>query len=716
MKKLILSTALSTVIFLAFASATFADNSTIPVLPQWKSNGVGVIYTNATKVGIATTSPFTALSVVGNIYATGNITCGGTCGGSSTAWATTSSDYWISQRSTTNLPEGSNLYFTNARAVSALAGLYEVPLTFSTGLTRTVNTITVNTSQNISTLSNLTTNGFVKTSGGTGALSIDTNTYLTGNQTITLSGDITGSGTTGITTVLALTVPHIWTASTTFTAGFNSITSTSTNATSTNFFATLASTTNFFGSGLTSCTGSSFLQWTAGLYSCAAVAGSVTSVSNADGTLTISPTTGSVIASLNLAHANYWTALQNFSNASTSQLTATSSVYLATINGSVGIASTSPGSLFSVGNTNGINFTTGTTTFNSTGGIDLSSGCFSVLGTCIFSSISQASAYKQASNYATTAALPANTYVNGTAGVGATLTEVGVGALSVDGASPSVGQRILVKNESTAANNGIYTVTAAGSGIAAYVLTRATDFNTNTDVFPGVATYVISGTANGDDSFVLTSAAPITMGTTALNFTQLANGNLTIPISIANGGTNNTSAYTTGSVIYSNGTLLNQDNSNFFWDGTNHRLGLASTTPTNTLSVGSGIASSSITVAEYDYGKAGNNATSTAATLSPQTANQINWPIGSVATTLTLCNFTPGQHLIVNVQNPNQAAGALTWAVCAGSQLYWPAKTLPSQTTSANGSDIWSFTAVYNYPLATSTPTIMIKGAQTANF
>lgn len=69
----------------------------------------------------------------------------------------------------------------NGTAISpATAGSdYEVPLTFSTGLTRTVNTITVNTSQNIAKLSNLTTNGFVKTSGGDGTLGIDTNTYLT---------------------------------------------------------------------------------------------------------------------------------------------------------------------------------------------------------------------------------------------------------------------------------------------------------------------------------------------------------------------------------------------------------------------------------------------------------------------------------------------------------------------------------------------------------
>lgn len=101
--------------------------------------------------------------------------------------------------------------FTNASLTVNAKGLItaassgsapEVPLTFSTGLTRTVNTVTVNTSQNIATLSNLTSNGFVKTSGGVGTLSIDTSTYLTGNQTITLSGDISGSGTTAITTTI----------------------------------------------------------------------------------------------------------------------------------------------------------------------------------------------------------------------------------------------------------------------------------------------------------------------------------------------------------------------------------------------------------------------------------------------------------------------------------------------------------------------------------
>lgn len=69
-----------------------------------------------------------------------------------------------------------DLVCTSAGAWSIYSALstYEVPLTFSTGLTRSTNTVTVNTSQNISTLSNLTTNGYVKTTGGTGALSVST--------------------------------------------------------------------------------------------------------------------------------------------------------------------------------------------------------------------------------------------------------------------------------------------------------------------------------------------------------------------------------------------------------------------------------------------------------------------------------------------------------------------------------------------------------------
>lgn len=161
--------------------------------------------------------------------------------------------------------------------------------------------------------------------------------------------------------------------------------------------------------------------------------------------------------------------------------------------------------------------------------------------------ISNISAMKQAVNYTTTAALAANTY---SAGV---LTEVGTGALSVDGASPSVSQRILVKDEATQTNNGIYTVTATGSGIAAYVLTRATDYNTNDEIYPGVASYTLSGTANGTDTFVLTSAAPVTLDTSNLTYAEQATGGIALPITVANGGTGG-STFTVSRLLYGNGT------------------------------------------------------------------------------------------------------------------------------------------------------------------
>lgn len=168
--------------------------------------------------------------------------------------------------------------------------------------------------------------------------------------------------------------------------------------------------------------------------------------------------------------------------------------------------------------------TTATSTFAN--GIDMSAGCFAVSGTCLQTFIQNATAYKSAANYATAAVLPGTpTYNNGTGGVGATLTEIGLGVLTVDGQTVSVGQRILVKNEATQANNGVYVVTNAGSAIANYILTRATDFNTTNDVYAGVTVPVLAGgTANGDTSWVQTTTGTITIGTTAIVFIESSLG------------------------------------------------------------------------------------------------------------------------------------------------------------------------------------------------
>lgn len=129
---------------------------------------------------------------------------------------------------------------------------------------------------------------------------------------------------------------------------------------------------------------------------------------------------------------------------------------------------------------------------------------------------------KEASNYATTAALPTVVYNNGTAGVGATLTGVAMGAIGIDSGSPAVGQRVLVKNQVSTFENGIYDVTATGSGIAVFVLTRSLDFNATGDIKTGASTYVVSGTVLSATTWDVNSADSPVMGTDAITFIQSA--------------------------------------------------------------------------------------------------------------------------------------------------------------------------------------------------
>lgn len=155
---------------------------------------------------------------------------------------------------------------------------------------------------------------------------------------------------------------------------------------------------------------------------------------------------------------------------------------------------------------------------------------------------------------ATTTALPANTYSNGASGVGATLTATANGALgSIDGATPGVSDRVLVKNEAAGANDGVYTVTQVGDSTHPYILTRATDVDTNTDA-AGAFVFIEGGTANSGSGWTLPIIpGNLIVGTTAQNWTQFSgageitagtgltkSGNtlsLATPVSVANGGT-----------------------------------------------------------------------------------------------------------------------------------------------------------------------------------
>ena len=124
---------------------------------------------------------------------------------------------------------------------------------------------------------------------------------------------------------------------------------------------------------------------------------------------------------------------------------------------------------------------------------------------------------------ATTSALPSYTYSNGTAGVGATITADNNGAVLIDGASLTTGERILVKDE-TGANlpyNGIYTVTTVGGSGVALVLTRAVDQDANAE-FAGAYVFVESGSTNANNGYVCTAEDPFTVGTTDVTWEQFS--------------------------------------------------------------------------------------------------------------------------------------------------------------------------------------------------
>jgi len=136
--------------------------------------------------------------------------------------------------------------------------------------------------------------------------------------------------------------------------------------------------------------------------------------------------------------------------------------------------------------------------------------------------VKQALDIKDSVRVATTANLTAT--ASGT-GAGKTLTNYGTqAALTIDSIVLVVGNRVLVKDQTTQSDNGIYTVTAVGSASVNWVLTRATDADNSPtgEVTPGMFTFVEEGTVGADNGYVLTTDGTVTIDTTALTFVQFS--------------------------------------------------------------------------------------------------------------------------------------------------------------------------------------------------
>ncbi len=123
---------------------------------------------------------------------------------------------------------------------------------------------------------------------------------------------------------------------------------------------------------------------------------------------------------------------------------------------------------------------------------------------------------------ATTADL-AYTYSNGSSGVGATLTASGNGAVTIDGiATATVNERVLVKDQDDAEENGIYYVSTASGVSATLALTRTTDTDTASEFSSGSFTFIEKGSSNADAGFVMTQDTAITFGSTNVTWVQFS--------------------------------------------------------------------------------------------------------------------------------------------------------------------------------------------------
>jgi len=157
-------------------------------------------------------------------------------------------------------------------------------------------------------------------------------------------------------------------------------------------------------------------------------------------------------------------------------------------------------------------------------------------------------------------------YNNGTNGVGATLTADTNRAFAVlDGETVVLGERVLIKNQTDAKQNGIYTLTTVGSVSAPWVLTRATDADNNPtgEMKTGDFTFVQRGTVNASVGYINNSTAnPIVIGTDNISYTEFNAGKTVVAGSGLTEATPGTISVATGAItsdMIADGTIVNAD-------------------------------------------------------------------------------------------------------------------------------------------------------------
>jgi len=235
-------------------------------------------------------------------------------------------------------------------------------------------------------------------------------------------------------------------------------------------------------------------------------------------------------------------------------------------------------------------------------------------------------------------------YDNGTAGVGATLTNNSTqAALVIDGVTLSTNDRVLIYEQTDATQNGVYTVTNTGSASTNWVLTRSTDTDSYAPSDPnsfgkGDAFFVLEGAAGAGELYVMNTEGTITFGTTNITFTQVAS----------------TAVYSAGNGITLTGTVFSADaGTGVTVDGSGINIGQA-------VETNSDVTFNSVT-ASLTGNVTGNVTGDVTGNADTATALQTARNIGGVSFDGTASINLPGVNTTGNQDTTGNAATATAW-------------------------------------------------------
>jgi hypothetical protein len=386
-------------------------------------------------------------------------------------------------------------------------------------------------STNLTSLSGLTyvSASFVKMTAS-GTFSLDTSTYLTANQTITLSGDVSGSGTTAITTAI----------------GTNKVTNAMLSQIATGTFhgRVTAGTGNI--ETLTGTQATTLLDTFTSLLKGLAPAsgGGTTNFLRADGTWAAPAGSGSV-TSVSIVSANGFA-------------------------GSVATATTTPAITLTTSIT-GLLKGNGTAISTATSGTDYQAPSTNLTS---ISGLTYVSASFVKMTAAGTFSLDTNTYYlasNPSGYTNNTGTVTSVAALTLGTSGTDLSSSV-----------------ATGTTTPVITLNVPTASSTNRGALSSTDWSTFNGKENS-----LTFSSPLSRATNTISIpaaTTSVNGYLTSTDWNTFNGKFTLPSFTSGSILFSNGTTIAQDNASFFWDDTNNRLGIGTATPSNPLDVVRGTA------------------------------------------------------------------------------------------------------------------------------